>query len=54
MSFGSLAFTPVVQMLQERHGSRRQYDRLEERLQALELENAALRKKARRGSASSV
>lgn len=29
MSFGSLAFTPVVKMLQERHGSRRQYERME-------------------------
>jgi predicted pyridoxine 5'-phosphate oxidase superfamily flavin-nucleotide-binding protein len=29
MSFGSLVFTPVVKMLQERHGSRRQYERLE-------------------------
>ena len=29
MSFGSLLFTPVVKMLQERHGSRRQYERLE-------------------------
>jgi HAE1 family hydrophobic/amphiphilic exporter-1 len=29
MSFGSLAFTPVVKMLQERHGSRRQYEQLE-------------------------
>lgn len=29
MSFGSLAFTPVVKMLQERYGSRRQYERME-------------------------
>jgi predicted pyridoxine 5'-phosphate oxidase superfamily flavin-nucleotide-binding protein len=29
MSFGSLLFTPVVKMLQERHGSRRQYERTE-------------------------
>ncbi len=29
MSFGSLAFTPLVKMLQERHGSRRQYERME-------------------------
>ncbi|HTV01817.1 MAG TPA: pyridoxamine 5'-phosphate oxidase family protein [Luteitalea sp.] len=29
MSFGSLAFTPVVKALQERHGSRRQYERME-------------------------
>ncbi len=29
-SFGSLVFTPVVQALQERYGSRRQYARLEE------------------------
>src|ERR1700694_4625027 len=29
-SFGSLVFTPVVKTLQERHGSRRQYARLEE------------------------
>jgi predicted pyridoxine 5'-phosphate oxidase superfamily flavin-nucleotide-binding protein len=29
MSFGSLVFTPVVKALQERHGSRRQYERLE-------------------------
>ena len=29
MSFGSLAFTPLVKMLQERHGSRRQYERRE-------------------------
>src|SRR5690348_9675935 len=28
MSFGSLLFTPVVKMLQERHGSRRQYERI--------------------------
>jgi predicted pyridoxine 5'-phosphate oxidase superfamily flavin-nucleotide-binding protein len=27
-NFGSLAFTPVIQALQERHGSRRQYARL--------------------------
>jgi predicted pyridoxine 5'-phosphate oxidase superfamily flavin-nucleotide-binding protein len=29
MSFGSLVFTPAVKMLQERHGSRRQYARME-------------------------
>lgn len=29
MSLGSLVFTPVVKMLQERHGSRRQYERME-------------------------
>jgi predicted pyridoxine 5'-phosphate oxidase superfamily flavin-nucleotide-binding protein len=29
MSFGSLTFTPLVKMLQERHGSRRQYERVE-------------------------
>jgi len=29
MTFGSLVFTPIVKMLQERHGSRRQYERLE-------------------------
>jgi predicted pyridoxine 5'-phosphate oxidase superfamily flavin-nucleotide-binding protein len=29
MSFGSLAFTPAVKTLQERHGSRRQYERME-------------------------
>jgi predicted pyridoxine 5'-phosphate oxidase superfamily flavin-nucleotide-binding protein len=29
MSFGSLAFTPAVQMLQARYGSRRQYERME-------------------------
>jgi uncharacterized protein len=29
-SFGSLVFTPVVKALQERYGSRRQYERLEE------------------------
>ncbi len=29
-SFGSLVFTPVVKTLQERYGSRRQYERLEE------------------------
>lgn len=29
-NFGSLIFTPVIQGLQERHGSRRQYARLEE------------------------
>jgi uncharacterized protein len=28
MSFGSLVFTPVVKMLQERHGSRRQYEKM--------------------------
>lgn len=29
MGFASLVFTPVVKMLQERHGSRRQYERME-------------------------
>src|SRR6266702_952253 len=29
MSFGSLLFTPVVKELQERYGSRRQYERME-------------------------
>jgi predicted pyridoxine 5'-phosphate oxidase superfamily flavin-nucleotide-binding protein len=29
MSFGSLLFTPLVKVLQERHGSRRQYERME-------------------------
>ena len=29
MSFGSLVFTPLVKMLQERHGSRKQYERME-------------------------
>ena len=29
MSFGSLVFTPLVKMLQERHGSRRQYEKME-------------------------
>jgi uncharacterized protein len=29
MSFGSLAFTPLVKQLQERYGSRRQYERME-------------------------
>jgi predicted pyridoxine 5'-phosphate oxidase superfamily flavin-nucleotide-binding protein len=29
MSFGSLTFTPLVKMLQERHGSRRQYAKME-------------------------
>jgi predicted pyridoxine 5'-phosphate oxidase superfamily flavin-nucleotide-binding protein len=29
MSFGSLVFTPAVKMLQERHGSRRAYARME-------------------------
>ncbi len=44
MSFGSLAFTPTVRMLQERYGSRRQYERMErsgasrERLSAQEIE----------------
>jgi len=31
MSFQSLAFTPVVKQLQEQHGSRRQYERVEAR-----------------------
>lgn len=30
-SFGSLVFTPAVKALQERYGSRRQYERLEQR-----------------------
>ena len=29
-SFGSLVFTPVIKKLQERYGSRRQYERMEE------------------------
>jgi uncharacterized protein len=29
MSFGALAFTPVVKQLQERYGSRQQYERME-------------------------
>jgi predicted pyridoxine 5'-phosphate oxidase superfamily flavin-nucleotide-binding protein len=29
MSFGSLTFTPLVKALQEKHGSRRQYERME-------------------------
>jgi len=29
MSFGSIAFTPLVKELQERYGSRRQYERME-------------------------
>jgi predicted pyridoxine 5'-phosphate oxidase superfamily flavin-nucleotide-binding protein len=29
MSFGSLVFTPLVKQLQERYGSRRQYERME-------------------------
>lgn len=29
MSFGSLVFTPLVKKLQERYGSRRQYERME-------------------------
>ena len=28
MSFGSLVFTPLVKKLQERYGSRRQYERM--------------------------
>ena len=49
MGFGSLLFTPVVRMLQERHGSRRQYERLERsdsappRLRASEIEFLAER-----------
>ena len=31
MSFGSLVFTPVVKKLQERYGSRQQYERMEVR-----------------------
>lgn len=30
MSFGSIAFTPLVRQLQERYGSRRQYERMEQ------------------------
>ena len=30
MSFGSLVFTPLIKKLQERYGSRRQYERMEE------------------------
>jgi hypothetical protein len=33
-NFGSLVFTPVVKALQERHGSRRQYARMEAGVQA--------------------
>ncbi len=29
MSFGAIAFTPRVKELQERYGSRRQYERME-------------------------
>jgi hypothetical protein len=29
MSFGKLAFTPLVKELQERYGSRKQYERME-------------------------
>ena len=49
MGFGSLLFTPVVKMLQQRHGSRRQYERLERgdsaapRLRASEIEFLAER-----------
>lgn len=34
MSFGSIAFTPVVKALRERHGSRRQYERMEQASQS--------------------
>jgi predicted pyridoxine 5'-phosphate oxidase superfamily flavin-nucleotide-binding protein len=33
MSFGSLVFTPLVKKLQERYGSRRQYERIEKTTQ---------------------
>jgi hypothetical protein len=33
MSFGALAFTPLVKKLQERYGSRRQYERMEKSLE---------------------
>ncbi len=43
MSFGSLVFTPLVKQLQERYGSRRQYERMEkdatqDRLTPFEIE----------------
>jgi predicted pyridoxine 5'-phosphate oxidase superfamily flavin-nucleotide-binding protein len=49
MSFGSLVFTPVVKKLQERYGSRKQYERMEksgpshDRLTAIESEFLAER-----------
>ena len=49
MSFGSLLFTPVVKQLQERYGSRQQYDRMRkvgaqrDRLTAFEVEFLAER-----------
>jgi len=49
MSFGSIAFTPVVKKLQERYGSRNQYERMEragasqDRLTAFETEFLTLR-----------
>ncbi len=49
MSFGSLAFTPLVKRRQERYGSRRQYERIEksggpqDSLTALEVEFLAQR-----------
>jgi len=49
MSFGSIAFTPVVKKLQERYGSRQQYERMEragasqDRLTPFETEFLTLR-----------
>lgn len=49
MSFGSLVFTPVVRQLQERYGSRQQYERMKrsggshDRLTAFEIEFLAER-----------
>lgn len=49
MSFGSLVFTPVVKQLQERYGSRQQYERVKrsggahDRLTAFEIEFLAER-----------
>jgi hypothetical protein len=49
MSFGSLVFTPVVKQLQERYGSRQQYERMKrsggsrDRLSAFEIEFLAER-----------
>jgi uncharacterized protein len=49
MSFGSLVFTPLVKKLQERYGSRRQYERMEnfgapqDRLTEFEIEFLAER-----------
>jgi uncharacterized protein len=49
MSFGTLVFTPLVKKLQERYGSRRQYERMEksgganDRLTSFEVEFLAER-----------